>query len=192
LSFLLRDKSQDNCALGARSWTVRGPFVPTERPFSGNKGESKDGTTSIPNTHPIILPMAGSQLSHFHPHVSLSRLRAYVRILFYPKTPLEGASPPSHPIDVPAPADLSIPELLPTDPAASCALLYELASHLRSWLPYCRWLEEGTIEFVGNHPVDAGEFANIYLGMRGNRKVIIKCYRFYPSSDYFPTYMVGT
>jgi len=136
--------------------------------------------------------MAGSQLSTFHPQISLSRLRAYVRILFHPKASLEGAGSPSCPVDVPAPPDLSIPELLPTDPTASCDLLYELASHLRSWLPSrCRWLEEGTIKFVGDGPVDVGEVANIYLGTRGNRKVIIKCYRFYPSTDYFPAYMVG-
>jgi len=140
--------------------------------------------------------MTGSQLSHLHPQDLLSRLRAYVRTLCHSETSQERAGSPSDPVnvpdpDVPAPADLSIPELLPADPAASCALLYELTSQLRSWLPCCRWLEEGTIKFVGDRPVDAGEVANIYLGMRGNRKVIVKCYRFYPSSDYFPTYMVG-
>ena len=136
-----------------------------------------------------VLPMARSQLSSFRPQVSPSRLLAHIHLLFHLKGSLEAAGSPSHPVNVPAPPDLSIPESFPTDPAALCDLLNELTFHLQSWLPDRQWLE-GAIKFVGNGPVDTGEVANIYLGMRGNRKVIIKCYRFYPS-DYFPTYMVG-
>jgi len=143
-----------------------------------------------PFTYSHIPFIADSQLPPFRPQISLSRLRAYVRILFHPKASIEGASSPSHTIDVPHPANLSIPQRLPTDPTASCDLLYELAPHLRSWLPRCRWLEEGAIKFMDDRPVDVGEVANIYLGMRGNRKVVIKCYRFHPSSDYLPTYTV--
>lgn len=39
-------------------------------------------------------------------------------------------------------------------------------------------------------PIDAGQVANIFVGMRGNIKVAVKCYRFYPSSGYLPAYMV--
>lgn len=51
-------------------------------------------------------------------------------------------------------------------------------------------IEEGTVGFVGDRPMDAGEVANTYVDMKGNHKVAIKCHRFYPSSCCLPTYVV--
>ena len=47
------------------------------------------------------------------------------------------------------------------------------------------------LEVVGEHPVDAGAVADVWIGMMGNRKVAIKSYRCYSSSEYLVTYMVS-
>jgi hypothetical protein len=67
----------------------------------------------------------------------------------------------------------------------------ELVLHLRPLLPGCEWLEEGTIEFLGDFPANAGDFANTLVGMRGNRRFAVKHYRLHSSSSYFPTFIVS-
>ena len=137
--------------------------------------------------------MVCSRPSPFHPLASLLRLCAYIRLLFQIKASSEGLGSPLHNTTIPYQVNPSIPEFdhpFPTDPAALCGLLDELARHLQSRVPGCEWLEEGAIKFVGDRPIDVGEVANIFVGMRGNRKVAVKCYRFYPSLDYLPSYMV--
>ena len=80
----------------------------------------------------------------------------------------------------------------PTDTEAECELLVEFVRKLRPHLADdYEWLEEGTIELVGGSPVDAGEFANVLVGMRGDQMVAIKHYRIYSSADYMPTYVVS-
>lgn len=134
--------------------------------------------------------MAGSQSSPLRLSTSLSRLFVYIRLLFHIKASSEGARPSWHAADAQNQVDPPIPNYFPTDPAALCDLLDELARHIQSRLPDCEWLEEGAIRFVADRPVDVGEVANIFVGMRGKRKVAVKCYRFYQSSDYLPTYTV--
>ena len=74
----------------------------------------------------------------------------------------------------------------------ACELLVEFVLQLRPLLPDdCAWLGDRSIELVSDCPVDAGEFANILIGMMENRKLAIKHYRICSSSDYFPTYMVN-
>ena len=134
--------------------------------------------------------MAGSQPSPLRLPSSLSRLFIYIRLLFHTKASPEGARPSSPAADAPDQVDPSVPNYFPTDPAALCDLLDKVARHLQSRLPDCEWLEEGEIKFTTVRPVDVGEVADIFVGMRENRKVAVKCYRFYQSSDYLPTYMV--
>ena len=137
--------------------------------------------------------MASLRLSSFRLPASLSRLSAYIRLLFYIKASLGGTGPSSHTANTPghaAPIVLEFDQSSPTDPAVLCDLLDELTRNLQSRLPGCEWLEEGAIEFIGDRPIDAGQVANIFVGMRGNIKVAVKCYRFYPSSGYLPAYMV--
>ena len=137
--------------------------------------------------------MTSLRLSSFRPSVSISRLSAYIRLLFHIKASLEGTGSSSHTPNTPDQADQAIPEFdrsSPTDPAVLCNLLDELTRNLQSRLPGCELLEEGVIEFIGDRPIDAGQVANVFVGMKGNRKVAIKCYRFYQCSDYLPAYMV--
>ena len=81
--------------------------------------------------------------------------------------------------------------LPPTPPPYATSSTNSLVTrHLRSRLPGCKWFEEGAIEFDSDCPADAGEVANMFAGTMGDRKVLVKCYRFYPSTDYLPSYMV--
>lgn len=92
----------------------------------------------------------------------------------------------------PVPPMSEFDQCSPTDPIPSSELLVELVLQLRPLLPDdCGWLEEGAIELAGDYPVDAGEFANILLGVRGNQRVAVKHYRIFSSSNYFPTYKVN-
>ena len=141
----------------------------------------------------MTLHMAGSQVLPFRPPSSPSRLFAHIRLPFRIKASLEGAGSSSHSANIPEQVYQSIPEFdhpFPTDPAALCNLLHEVVGQLRPLLSGCEWLEEGAIKFASDHPVDAGEVADIFIGMRGDQKVVVKCYRFYPSSDYLPSYTV--
>ena len=77
-------------------------------------------------------------------------------------------------------------------PGALHEHITNLVSHLPQLLPdSCEWLEQGSLEVVGDHPVDAGGVADVWVGMMGVRKVAIKSYRYYSSSDYLPTYVVS-
>ncbi|KAF9642190.1 kinase-like protein [Thelephora ganbajun] len=131
--------------------------------------------------------------SSFHHQASVSRLLAYLRLLFRLNNSLEGASLSLRTTDVPGYPDPSMSELdqrLQTHPGALCELLGELLRHLRSSLPGdFGWLVEEAIEVVSDHPFDAGGTADILVGTMGDRKVAIKRYRLHSSSDYLPTYV---
>ena len=48
--------------------------------------------------------------------------------------------------------------------------------------PY-RWLDPEDVKFIGEHPVAAGGFANVYEATHDGRKVMLKSYRPYMSFD---------
>lgn len=47
----------------------------------------------------------------------------------------------------------------------------------------CRWLGEGDLKILGMHPVDAGGFADVWVGEMDGQKVAVKSYRCYASVD---------
>jgi len=49
--------------------------------------------------------------------------------------------------------------------------------------PICRWLDSGEIKLIGEHPIAAGGFANIWEAVHGGRKVVLKSYRCYMTSN---------
>jgi len=122
-----------------------------------------------------------SKPSSFRPEDLFSRLLISLRLVSYPRTSPEGVNVPSFIANVPDQLGQFPPEIdrsLPTD--------------LRSLLPgSCEWLEQGALEVAGGHPVDAGGFADVRVGEMGDRKVAIKVYRSYSSSDCSPTYLVS-
>ena len=137
-----------------------------------------------------------SKRSPFLLRGSFSYLLASLRLVFHPKTLLEGVDPvPYYTTDVP-----NRPEHFPpepdrsplTDPDVLCEHLVDLVRHLRPLLPgSCEWLGQGSLEVVGDHPVDAGGIADVWIGKVDNRRVAVKSYRFHSSSDHLPTYMVS-
>lgn len=142
----------------------------------------------IPPTD-MAQPVVHSRRSPFYPKALFSRLPTYLRRLSHPDTSLEGVGSPLPTTDVPDQFGSSPPGI---DPGALCEHIVDLVHHLQSLLPSdCKWLEEGAIEVVGERPVDAGGFADVWVGMMENRKVAIKSYRCYSSSDYLPTYVVS-
>ena len=85
-----------------------------------------------------------------------------------------------------------IDQLLPTDPGAFSEHPVDIVHHLQPLLPgSCEWLGRGALEVIGEHPVDAGGVADVWVARVGDRKVAIKAYRCYSSSNYLPTYVVS-
>ena len=135
-------------------------------------------------TQPTAL--SRSKRSSSRPKVPFSCLLACFRLISHRTAPLEGAD--ANDQQLPPGIDQS----LSTDPGAVCEHLVDLVGHLRSLLPgSCEWLEQGSLEVVGEHPIDAGGVADIWVGNIGDRKVAIKVYRCYSSSNYLPTYVVS-
>ena len=143
----------------------------------------------------MVKPLDSSPHSSFNFHVSTSRLLERLRLLLHPDPPLDGANLSSPAADVPhqlVPSTLEIDQRVPVDSDVLCELLVELVSHLQPLLPGdCEWLGEGGVEVIDNRPVAAGQVADVLVGIRGNRKVAIKRYRLYSTSDYLQAYMVG-
>ena len=81
---------------------------------------------------------------------------------------------------------------LPIDPNAISEHLVDLARHFRSLLPGSERVEEGTLEVIGERPVDAGGVADVWVGRMGNRKIAIKAYRYNSSSNYLSTFVVSS
>jgi len=60
----------------------------------------------------------------------------------------------------------------------------QMAQDLRSSMSFtCRWVDPEDIKLVGEHPVGAGGFANIWEVTHNGRKAVLKSYRCYVSSD---------
>ena len=71
--------------------------------------------------------------------------------------------------------------------------LVDAVQNLGPFLPTgCELLGQGDLKIVGSSPVDAGGFADIWVGeMDDGTKVAIKSYRYYSSSSCLPTYLVS-
>ena len=142
-----------------------------------------------------LIALFRSEYSSF-PKNHFPRLPTTLRLIFHPNTPLERGCVPSgtagvhHDQSMPPP--LGVERSLPIDPDALREHLVDLVSHLPPLLPdSCKWLEQGDLEFFGEQPIDAGGIADVWVGMMGDRKIAIKSYRYYSSSDYLPIYVVS-
>jgi len=60
----------------------------------------------------------------------------------------------------------------------------QMAQDLRSSMSFtCHWLDPEDIKLVGEHPIGAGGFANIWKVSHNGRRAVLKSYRCYVSSD---------
>ena len=67
--------------------------------------------------------------------------------------------------------------------------LVSMAVQLRPSLPAnCAWMGQGDLKVVGTHPIDAGGFADVWVGEMVDRKIAIKSYRCNASADYAQIY----
>jgi len=67
---------------------------------------------------------------------------------------------------------------------ADLGIFVNLAGRLRQSLPSSYlWLGEGDLKVVGTRPIDAGGFADIWVGEVRGRKVAVKSYRCYLSAN---------
>jgi hypothetical protein len=107
-------------------------------------------------------------------------------MVFRPRVSPEGVNVSNQP------ESPEIDQSLPIDLVALCEHLVDLVLHLRPLLPdSCRWMEQGALEIIGAYPFAAGGIADVWVGIMGDRKVAIKSYRCYSSSNYLPTYVVS-
>lgn len=64
--------------------------------------------------------------------------------------------------------------------------------NLEPFLPDgCELFGQEDLKMIGSGPVDAGSFADIWIGERNGTRVIIKSYRLYASSSHLPIYSVS-
>ena len=76
--------------------------------------------------------------------------------------------------------------------ATDLGTLVHLAGRLQRILPpNYRWLGQEDLKVVGIHPIDAGSFADVWVGDMDDRRVAVKSYRCYTSGDGIPTYNVS-
>ena len=141
---------------------------------------------------PVIL--LSSKRPSLRPKDPFFHLLTSLRLISHPKASLEsvGVSSPTINTNQSESFPTGIDQLLPIGPGALCEHLVDLGRHLRSLLlDGCEWLGQGALEFIGEHPVDAGGVADVWVGKMGDRKIAIKAYRCYSSSNYLPTYVVS-
>ena len=137
-----------------------------------------------------------SKRAPFRLNGQLSRLLTSLRLISHQNPSLEGVNVPSSTTNTHGQLE-SFPQetdrSLPIDPGAFCERLVDPVIHLQSLLPgSCEWLEQGELEVVGEHPLDAGCVADVRVGKMGDRKFAIKVYRCYSSSNCSSTYAVGS
>ena len=93
---------------------------------------------------------------------------------------------PSHDKPESPPPDIDCP------PTMGRNVLIDLAGRLRLSLPpSSRWFGPGDLRVIVTRLVDAGGFADLWVGEMVGRKVAIKSYRCYLSGSCMPIYKVG-
>jgi len=94
-------------------------------------------------------------------------------------------APQSFPHPPPPPQDhaRSSPAPGPDDECLSQHYAQMARELLSSSLSVCHWLDPEEVKVVGEHPIAAGGFANVWEGTHDGRKVVLKSYRCYVSFD---------
>lgn len=154
-------------------------------------------------SHLAILATMPTKHLHLRARDTFPRLLIYLRLLFYPKgIPPSGDAQhgwcgiPSCAVGILDHLPPRLPEidLFPmNDPGTPPEHLVDAVRDLRPFLPIgCELFGQGDLKIVGLSPVDAGGFADTWVGERDDgTKVAIKSYRYYSSSGCLPVYLVG-
>jgi hypothetical protein len=149
--------------------------------------------------------LAAMATKHFLLYVgdAFTRLLVHLRLLFHPQgappsrgTQYDWCGMPSRTVDALG-HWLSLPPEIDLSPMNSPGTPPErLVEAVRNLGPFlsvgCEMLGQGDLKIVGSRPVDAGGFADIWIGERDDgTKVAIKSYRYYSSSSCLPIYLVS-
>jgi len=134
---------------------------------------------------------------------TLPRLLIYFHLLFRPQVtppprdaqygwcgmPSRTTGALDHSLSLPPEVDLSPVNNTGTPPEH----LVDAVRNLGPFLPNgCELLGEGDLRIVGSTIINAGGFADVWVGERDDgTKVAIKSYRYYSSSGCLPIYLVG-
>ena len=140
----------------------------------------------------------------FHARDAFPRLLVYLHLLFHLRgTPTsrdahhDRCDMPSCTVDA-LDHSLSLPPEIDLSPMNSPGIppehLVDAVRNLGPFLPTgCELLGQGDLKITGSGPIDAGGFADIWVGERDDgTKVAIKSYRYYSSSTCLPTYLVSS
>jgi len=138
-----------------------------------------------------------------HAKATFSRILVYLRLLFHP----HGTSYPrgaqhdwcdvsTCAADTPDQSQSFPPEIdLPfvNNPDTPPERLVDAIQNLKPFLPTgCELLGQGDLKIISSHPIDAGGFADVWVGERHDgTKVAIKSYRCHSSSTCLPIYLVS-
>jgi len=103
---------------------------------------------------------------------------------------------PSYIVDTPDQSwslPLEIDLSLVNSPGTQPEHLVDAVRSLRPFLPVgCELLGQEDLKLVGSHPIDAGGFADVWVGEKNNgATVAIKSLRHYSSSSCVPIYLVS-
>ena len=126
------------------------------------------------------------------PHGRLGRLPSPLFTFHTPPRDVqpEGGDMPSHD-DLSHDKLESFPPEIGHPPETDSSTFIDLAGGLRlSVPPSCRWVGPEDLRVVGACPVDAGGFADIWVGEMNDRKVAVKSYRCYSSASCTPIHKV--
>ena len=137
----------------------------------------------------------------FYARSTVSRFPLYPRSPFHPR-----GTPPSRGgqhercgfscvADTPDQSLLPEIDLSPmNNPGTSPENLIDAVRNLKPFLPSgYELLEQGDLKITGSYPIDAGGFADAWVGeMNDGTTVVIKSHRYYSSSSCLPVYLVST
>ena len=145
--------------------------------------------------------MVPSKCLPFYARDAFPRLLLYLCPFFRPqKTPSRSThhdwySMSSLPFDALGHSPSLPPEidLSPTNNSSSTSEHFvDAVQNLTPFLPNgCEMLGQGDLRIASSRPINAGGFADVWVGEKDGTKVAIKSYRYYSSSSCLPIYLVS-
>ena len=90
------------------------------------------------------------------------------------------------------PPDADLPFM--NDPGTSPEHFVDAVRRLKPPLPIgCELLGQGDLRILGSYPIDAGGFADVWLGEKSDGTLVaVKSHRYYSSSSCLPAYLVSS
>jgi len=131
----------------------------------GNSWSYRDDIKHSPSSPFLHMPL----LSRFH-------------VLRQGESPESPLPQPLHRLPIPPRFDVGHSPAPDSNERSPSQCYAQMAQDLRPSLQSaCPWFSPEDVELIGNHPIAAGGFSDIWEGMYAGRKVVLKSYRCYMS-----------